>query len=712
MYAWNQINQHYTNFDVYDNTNDQVYKSGSSSSLPVYRQAVADVRGEGIERGDGTFISAHYWNGVGKVATGGTWLRSSAGLSGIKQELLPAGSQVVVLSSGTVYRDGYYWWFVKKGSVDFSGTITTGWVAGDNVLYNGNSIDNRGVSGGAGFRGEMTQYGTLYWANQGYDHDWMFHYFYDNGPDIGVSHTVLSFPVSVPNPAVTLTLNVHSGNASGPLLSGVQVTGQDANGTAFSQTSNASGYVTLTGAPGTWQFTASMAGYQTNTWSEAITATETLNAFLTPNSLVDNAQLISESVPVGTQETAGTAFTEVVTMKNTGTTTWSAGASGYRLNLIGQDYLGAVPSSTNPLLTYYHPYATINGGSSVAPGGTAAFTIYMIAPETTGSFSDAFQMSNASGGSVGPQMNVQISVAQAGPIGQYDRAKAVSYANNYAGYVCSDGEFWSGTSSPTYYGAGTAVPTGGLGDDCAHFVSSCIGSEPNQGGGGLAITTRVPPAYGEPGAQRLEALLESSYAVDEGSIANLSPGDVIEYDWATGGSHVVLYLGNGEIAAHSTSYLDVSATIYPSATVHYVHILDAASNQAPNTPINSSPASGAGNQSVTPTLIASVFSDPNAGDTQAAAEWIVTRVSDGATMTDTGTDTTHLTAWTLPSGPLANSTAYSWKVRYEDNHGAWSAYSTVTTFTTMAASLPAVSIVATHCRERPSIMRTMPWDPS
>ena len=53
----------------------------------------------------------------------------------------------------------------------------------------------------------------------------------------------------------------------------------------------------------------------------------------------DNAQVVSESVPVGTHEVAGTVFTEVVTMKNTGTTVWSPGASGYTLNLVGNDEL-------------------------------------------------------------------------------------------------------------------------------------------------------------------------------------------------------------------------------------------------------------------------------------------------------------------------------------------------------------------------------------
>ena len=225
-------------------------------------------------------------------------------------------------------------------------------------------------------------------------------------------------------------------------------------------------------------------------------------SFTTVAAAGDNAQLIGQSVQLGTTETAGVTFPDVLTMTNSGTTTWSPGASGYTLNLIGTDSLGAVPLSPNST-NYLHPYATINSGSSVSPGGTATFSMDFIAPETVGTYSDTFQMSNASGASFGPQVEVQIVVGQAGPAGQYDRAKAVSYANNYAAYVCGDGYFWTSSSTYSNPGALTPVPTSPIGDDSAHFVSSCIGSQPNQGGGGLNIPSRVPPTYGEPGAAAL-----------------------------------------------------------------------------------------------------------------------------------------------------------------------------------------------------------------
>jgi hypothetical protein len=217
-----------------------------------------------------------------------------------------------------------------------------------------------------------------------------------------------------------------------------------------------------------------------------------------------------------------------------------------------------------------------------------------IAPETVGTYSDSFQMANASAVSFGPQVGVQIVVQQAGPIGQYDRAKAVSYANNYAAYVCSDGYFWTDSSYYGYYGTGvfTPVPTSPIGDDCAHFVSCCIGSEPHQMGGGLNIATR-DVTYGEPGAARLVQtnLLAGGLAVEVSSLSSLSPGDVIGWNWEGETNladldHDTIYLGNGHLAAHSASCLDVSATTWyqggePYWEWHLIHILDAVTTNAP-----------------------------------------------------------------------------------------------------------------------------------
>ena len=313
----------------------------------------------------------------------------------------------------------------------------------------------------------------------------------------------------------------------------------------------------------------------------------------------DGASFVSATIPTNLVMAPGQTLTNTWTMRNTGTTTWSPTESGYTLNMAGTDSLGAVPLTARPLSGAYPPCASINGGGSVASGATATFSMTFIAPETAGTYTDTFQMANVSAATFGPTVTVQIVVQQAGPTGQFDRAKAVSYANNYARFVCGDGYFWTDGSTESNLGALAPVPTSPIGDDCAHFVSCCIGSEPHQKGGGLTVTTRAPPAYGEPGAPRLisTCLLAAGLATEVTSLSSLSPGDVIGWDWSGTtniGSldHDTLYLGNGLIAAHSTSHLDISATTYyqgsyPGLAWHLIHILNKADTIPPTVAISS-----------------------------------------------------------------------------------------------------------------------------
>jgi hypothetical protein len=207
-----------------------------------------------------------------------------------------------------------------------------------------------------------------------------------------------------------------------------------------------------------------------------------------------------------------------------------------------------------------------------------------IAPETPGLYTDTFQLNGTT--NFGPQVTVQVMVQSAGSTNQYDRARVVSYANNYAGYVCNDGYFWTNSSGYAHFGAGAPVPTAYLGDDCAHFVSSCIGSQSALRGGGLPIPSRVPPTYGEPGAARLvqNVLIDGGYAVEVSSLSQMSPGDVVGWNWEGDTNmadldHVTLYLGNGLLASHAISALDVSANTFfqssePNFVRHLIHIYD------------------------------------------------------------------------------------------------------------------------------------------
>ncbi len=302
----------------------------------------------------------------------------------------------------------------------------------------------------------------------------------------------------------------------------------------------------------------------------------------------DNAQLVSVSIQPGTQIMPRTMFTQTWTFTNTGTTTWTPGL-GYTLNIIGLDSLGALSLFTNTSPGRYITSAVINGGKSVPPGGKCSYSMAFIAPEAAGTYTDTFQLNSASSVFFGPQVTVQIVVPQAGSTNQFDRSKAISYANNDVGYVCTDGYFWTNGnfSDCIFYGVGSPVPTTVIGDDCAHFVSCCIGKQSTTNrGGGLNIITRAPTGcYGEPSAQRIiyTNLIGGGYATEVYSLSQMAPGDVVGWNWSGDPNpanidHVTLYMGNGLVAAHATSHLDMSMSYYlsgsPTPAYHLIHIFD------------------------------------------------------------------------------------------------------------------------------------------
>ena len=169
--------------------------------------------------------------------------------------------------------------------------------------------------------------------------------------------------------------------------------------------------------------------------------------------------------------------------------------------------------------------------------------------------------------------------ASLGPIqsvSNYNGQKAVQYAQKYWNEVTSDGYFFEKSYPPSALDAGISAPSGGV--DCAHFVSCCIGKEIHEQGGGLNVPSRVE-SYGEPGADKLMRwLVDSGNAIYKSSINELDKGDVICYDFEKDGyfDHIVLYLGNGKISAHSVSYYDEGWDIYginqPDFDYQFIHI--------------------------------------------------------------------------------------------------------------------------------------------
>jgi alpha-tubulin suppressor-like RCC1 family protein len=111
----------------------------------------------------------------------------------------------------------------------------------------------------------------------------------------------------------------------------------------------------------------------------------------------------------------------------------------------------------------------------------------------------------------------------------------------------------------------------------------------------------------------------------------------------------------------------------------------------PQTPGSVSPEQGTTTGSFTPTLTSSAFSDRDSGDTHAASQWQVTRISgDYSNLAyDSDADPVNLTTVAVPTLPSLGT--YYWRVRHKDNQGNWSAYSPETSFIIVDASPPTVT---------------------
>ncbi len=103
-------------------------------------------------------------------------------------------------------------------------------------------------------------------------------------------------------------------------------------------------------------------------------------------------------------------------------------------------------------------------------------------------------------------------------------------------------------------------------------------------------------------------------------------------------------------------------------------------NQPPARPNNLLPVADATKESTAPSLTASPFSDPDAGDYHTASQWIIRNAANNMIVFDSGTTATQLSSIQITG--LGESTTYAWQVRYRDSQNAWSEYSLPTRFTT------------------------------
>ncbi|MBN1510139.1 MAG: DUF4347 domain-containing protein [Sedimentisphaerales bacterium] len=184
MYGWWRIqNPVSSSMDVYSDDHDQVYVAGSgqeSRALQYTDPAIAAVRTVGMERVDGQLFKAMYWNGACNVASGGANLRPAPTTNNDPITFLDGGTDVYVIDNGEHYADGHWWFQVAVNGVYPSSTTDVGYVAAD--LLTCASIGGNPV---ADMRGRLTQYGTVYWANQGWNYQDILHYFYDGSTVTG-----------------------------------------------------------------------------------------------------------------------------------------------------------------------------------------------------------------------------------------------------------------------------------------------------------------------------------------------------------------------------------------------------------------------------------------------------------------------------------------------------------------------------------------------
>jgi cell wall-associated NlpC family hydrolase/ribosomal protein L11 len=150
---------------------------------------------------------------------------------------------------------------------------------------------------------------------------------------------------------ITLTLYIHENSATGPVIVDAQVSGYDADGDYFNQATNSSGYVTITGTPGTWSFTVSKSGYDTNSWSQDITSTTTKHAYLIKqqtttlrfDDLWPSEIITSDSTYVALLFASGSNFNNVdrITFSwsgpDSGSSTWNRGDGNWNAGVAVND---------------------------------------------------------------------------------------------------------------------------------------------------------------------------------------------------------------------------------------------------------------------------------------------------------------------------------------------------------------------------------------
>ncbi len=117
--------------------------------------------------------------------------------------------------------------------------------------------------------------------------------------------------------------------------------------------------------------------------------------------------------------------------------------------------------------------------------------------------------------------------------------------------------------------------------------------------------------------------------------------------------------------------------------IRIARVGDSGPNTEPNRPSGASPADGASDVSLVPTLTSSSFADSDPGDSHKATRWQVATDSVFNDLVWDYTDTdSDKTSEAVASGRLSPSTEYYWRMQHQDGRDAWSDWATERHFTT------------------------------
>jgi uncharacterized membrane protein len=168
------------------------------------------------------------------------------------------------------------------------------------------------------------------------------------------------------------------------------------------------------------------AGSYTTDWRMMREGVEWFGGTLTKSVTVtaaatNNAQITSYSLPESM--TAGQSYSVTITVKNTGTSTWTA-ADGYKLGAVGNS--DSFTASTRVLL---------GASDSIAPGQSKTFSFIMTAPAAAGSYTTDWRMLKEGVTWFGATLTVPVYVAAAtnnAQIASYSLPESMTAGQSYS----------------------------------------------------------------------------------------------------------------------------------------------------------------------------------------------------------------------------------------------------------------------------------------